>query len=535
MNLVQVQEHLKDIPVPLLQQYANGQNPMVPAYMAVGEMKRREVMGQRQQMAQQAAQGPMPTVKEQVEQKAGLMALQAQQQKQAQQQMMQQAQAQPQPIPQGVPSPQQQPQEQPEFAYGGIARLPVRNDMYDFASGGIIAFDGENGSYVPETDEDKLRRAQMLLTQGVPSTQNTAPPKNEDLPSLQAVQPAKDTRPGADVAGLYDPRAQEAAMEALKVQTPEQIAETRKKQRELAGITGEYGTGAESRAREQDAEYKKMLEDRSFNRLLSVLSGIGRGGLGGAAPAYLQATAAEQQADMSHRAKQNELLNSIEDKRRLEKMKDYEGSAAELARQQQLRGDIGGKLSATQMEGQTRFAVEALSNKNSLDRLQVEYQNRLKEAEGRYANEQEMAKIRRDFEVSLEKLRSKNNQALESFRQNAPTEEKKNFDAYLKLWKKAPGNDKKPESDAYTQFWGDRTGGQYKSEKADITGLNQLLISYQKQLEDITLPEAEKTRIRAAVIKTQKDLETAIGRGAQSGSAGGSQLPPGFVPDQPGR
>ena len=112
MNLVQVQEHLKDIPVPLLQQYANGQNPMVPAYMAVGEMKRREVMGQRQQMAQQAAQGPMPTVKEQVEQKAGLMALQAQQQKQAQQQMMQQAQAQPQPIPQGVPSPQQQPQEQ---------------------------------------------------------------------------------------------------------------------------------------------------------------------------------------------------------------------------------------------------------------------------------------------------------------------------------------------------------------------------------------------------------------------------------------
>jgi len=519
MNLVQVQEHLKDIPVPLLQQYANGQNPMVPAYMAVGEMKRREVMGQREQVSQKAAQGAMPTVKEQVEQKAGLMALQAQQQKQAQQQMAQQAQAQPQPIPQGIPAPQEQPEERPEFAYGGIAQLPVE---YDFASGGIIAFAGEEGSEVPavaESDEErKARVMRELLAQGLP---NTAPPQAGGLSALQTVPPAKDTRPGADVAGLYDPRAQEAAMDALKVQTPEQIAETRKKQRELAGITGEYGTGAEARAKEQDAEYKKMLEDRSFNRLLSVLSGIGRGGLGGAAPAYLQATAAEQQADMTQRAKKNELLNSIEEKRRLEAMKDYEGSAAELARQQQLRGEVGGKLSATQMEGQTRFSVEALNNKNALDRLQVDYKNRLEEAKARYANEETMAQIRRDFEISLEKLRSKNNQALEAFRQSAPTEEKKNFDAYLKIWSKAPGNAGKPESDAYTQFWGDRTGGQYKSEKADITGLNQLLISYQKQLEDITLPQPEKDRIRGLITKTQRDLETAIGRSAPSGSGGG--------------
>ena len=525
MNLVQVQEHLKDVPIPQLQQYANGQNPMVPAYMAVGEMKRREVMGQREQMAQQAAQGPMPTVKEQVEQQAGLMALQAQQQKQAQQQMMQQAQAQPQPIPQGIPSPQQQPQEQPEFAYGGIAQLPV---SYDFASGGIIAFAGENGSQVPETDEDRMRRAQMLLTQGLPSLQNTSPPVPSETAAprvLPIAEPAKDTRPGAEVTGLYDPRAQAAAMEALNAQTPEQIAATRQRQKELAGITSEYGTGAESRAKEQDAEYKKMLEEREFNRLLSVLSGIGRGGLGGAAPAYLQAKAAEQQADMSHRAKQNELLNSIEDKRRLEKVKDYEGAATELARQQQLRAEVGGKISATQMEGQTRFAVEALNNKNALDRLQVEYQNRLKEAEGRYANEQEMARIRRDFEVSLEKLRSKNNQALETFRQSAPTEEKKNFDNYLSIWKKAPGNAGKSESEAYTQFWNDRLGGQFKAEKADITGLNQLLISYQKQLEEVTLPEPEKARIRAAITKTQKDLETAIGRGSQSSSSGGDVDP----------
>jgi hypothetical protein len=59
----------------------------------------------------------------------------------------------------------------------------------------------------------------------------------------------------------------------------------------------------------------------------------------------------------------------------------------------------------------------------------------------------------------------------------------------------------------------DRGGGPGKGDKPYITGLNQLLESYQKQLEDITLPEPEKARIRALVIKTQKDLENAIGRG----------------------
>ena len=38
MNLIQIQEHLKDMPTQAIMAYANGQNPQVPPYMALGEM-----------------------------------------------------------------------------------------------------------------------------------------------------------------------------------------------------------------------------------------------------------------------------------------------------------------------------------------------------------------------------------------------------------------------------------------------------------------------------------------------------------------
>jgi hypothetical protein len=87
--------------------------------------------------AQGAQQGPQPSVKEQIEQKAGLMALQQMQQ----QQMQQQAQPRgPMPAPAGVPQPEPQPEAPMMAASGGLARIPVRRDMFEYAGGGIIAF-----------------------------------------------------------------------------------------------------------------------------------------------------------------------------------------------------------------------------------------------------------------------------------------------------------------------------------------------------------------------------------------------------------
>jgi hypothetical protein len=138
MNLVQINERLKDLPMQVIQQYANGMNPEVPPYLALGELQRRELSQKQMSTAQGAQQGPQPSVKEQVEQKAGLMALQ-----QMQQQQMAQQQAQPRgpmPAPEGVPQPEPQPQQEMMMAGGGLAGIPVRRDMFEYAGGGIIAF-----------------------------------------------------------------------------------------------------------------------------------------------------------------------------------------------------------------------------------------------------------------------------------------------------------------------------------------------------------------------------------------------------------
>lgn len=139
MNLVQIQERLKNMPVQAIMQYANGMNPEVPPYLALGELQRRESAQKQMSTTQGAAQGPQPSVKEQVEQKAGLMALQNMQQQQGMQQMAQQVQSAPGPVPEGAPQPEPQP-EAPQtgmMARGGLARAPVR---FDFQTGGIVAF-----------------------------------------------------------------------------------------------------------------------------------------------------------------------------------------------------------------------------------------------------------------------------------------------------------------------------------------------------------------------------------------------------------
>jgi hypothetical protein len=156
MNLVQINERLKDLPMQVVQQYANGMNPEVPPYLALGELQRRELSQKQMATAQGAQQGPQPSVKEQVEQKAGLMQLQQMQQQQMAQQMQQPRG--PMPASEGTP----QPVDQPEVAMasGGLAAVPVRPDMFEYAEGGIIAF--QSGGSV----EEKYRRESEEMGEG---------------------------------------------------------------------------------------------------------------------------------------------------------------------------------------------------------------------------------------------------------------------------------------------------------------------------------------------------------------------------------
>ena len=185
MNLIQIQEHLKDLPTPAIMAYANGQNPQVPPYMALGEMNRRKSMEQRAAQApdssvkekleselnQQVAlpgvgQGmnmrmnpagmprPMPAVQPQMAPKMQPMALPPMAQRMPPQQM-----SQPGSIPAGAPG----------MAAGGLAELPVRKDIFNYAPGGIVAFADESneqlvlppgesvsGTYLGEQPPEKL-------------------------------------------------------------------------------------------------------------------------------------------------------------------------------------------------------------------------------------------------------------------------------------------------------------------------------------------------------------------------------------------
>jgi hypothetical protein len=139
MNILQIQNRVRSLPpTPETIQYLNaavdGQVLTVPPYIALAELNRLEAEGMMDQLAQGAAQAPTSTVKDQIQQKAGIMALMGQQQP-----------PQPPQIPQPAP-----PEQQPQAA--GIDSLPVKEDMFGMAEGGIVGFSGDKpvGSSVPD-------------------------------------------------------------------------------------------------------------------------------------------------------------------------------------------------------------------------------------------------------------------------------------------------------------------------------------------------------------------------------------------------
>jgi hypothetical protein len=142
MNLVQVQENLKDLEIEDIMNYANGMNPDVPPYLALAEMNRRK------RVAQKSAEAPQGSIKENLEQQMGVMQMQAAKQRQMAQQMAQQGAQAEMPVPPGVPEPEMQ--AMPEDS--GVATLPI--EEMNFGSGGIVAFANKEGKQLVE-DEDR--------------------------------------------------------------------------------------------------------------------------------------------------------------------------------------------------------------------------------------------------------------------------------------------------------------------------------------------------------------------------------------------
>lgn len=184
-NLVQLQEKLKDLPMQALMGYANGANPQIPPFLALGELNRRKKMQESAAAEQAQAMEGAPTIKDQIEQSAGLLALQGNRQRQAAQQQQGIQAAMPMAAPNTTTSEPAQmagggfiddvvvprdyqaggiaqgmdPQKLKQLMLmkamqqrqrPGISSIPVGNMFKrgDYAGGGIVAFNGETGSEV---------------------------------------------------------------------------------------------------------------------------------------------------------------------------------------------------------------------------------------------------------------------------------------------------------------------------------------------------------------------------------------------------
>lgn len=338
MNLVQINERLKDMPIQVLKQYANGQNPEVPPYLALGEIQRRQQQEKMMANAQGAAQGQQPSVKEQIEQSAGLMALQKAQMAQKQQQMMAPPTG-PAPAPADVPQPRPQPQAPQETfaAYnGGLARIPVRDDMYKFAGGGIIAF--QEGGRSPKvitlpadaTQEmiDKARQdnPDAIIRRETPRV--AMPPQEQAIPVPPVkVPPRPAPAPAAKGAPQQTPQAQapqgiatlgqvrsdtfapafEAAAQMPKEATPEAAIQN------VQALTPEYLGDAAIKQRQQDFQARQQQAQQQYesskpgglDQLIKVFGQAGQyKGLSGLGPAYTQNKEQQRAQDAAFRRQQ---------------------------------------------------------------------------------------------------------------------------------------------------------------------------------------------------------------------------------------
>jgi len=174
-NLIETQQALKGLPLPDVMKYANGNNPTVPAYLALSELQRRKQI----EDTSSAFYGQQPTVKEQIE--SGLTSLP-------------QGQVNPTQAPQGVnptamppqlaPSPNMpppmasptaapagvQPNAAPPkmMAEGGLSALPLPHmfRQTSYADGGIVYF-GDPAKNPDEEQQVKTSRFQQMLPENL--------------------------------------------------------------------------------------------------------------------------------------------------------------------------------------------------------------------------------------------------------------------------------------------------------------------------------------------------------------------------------
>lgn len=261
MNLIQIQERLKDMPTQAVMAYANGMNPEIPPYVALSELERRKRMEQMSQPAEM----PQGTVKDKIEQQVGLMEVQKQQQQAAMQQMM--------------AGDAQQPR--------GLPAAPVPPQMFA-QGGGIVAFaegdEVEDQSVDTEVEmADLLRRGKQRLDEKPPAPASplaqrealikqyphlailNQPIGQEAMEGLQALQAKQAEEDARQRAALQDQRKSEFFKSLIAA------GEATRGQKGIGALFGGFGramTGAEEQLGKQETE----IRGRSLKREADMLA-----------------------------------------------------------------------------------------------------------------------------------------------------------------------------------------------------------------------------------------------------------------------
>jgi hypothetical protein len=277
LNLVQISERLKGMPLQAVMQYANGTNPEVPPYIALAELQRRKKMEQDAQQSAAMQQNPQqqPTVKQGIEQ-----ALTPQMPQQSAPQAPPQA-----PPQQGAP---QMPQQ------GGVPTLPAPNMAKGFAPGGIVSFNGGDESLVTNESAGFSYDPEKLASQQV----------NPDDLMIRRRQ--------EQLARLYG--------RALgTVPTIEDEMNAMKSMRQKAGIS-EAGIARQQAIRDLEAQQAKSKEGRGLEALAAGLTayagGPRRNALARSAQALGDVATKNKAADMQYRNMIMDAKLKLEDSQR---------------------------------------------------------------------------------------------------------------------------------------------------------------------------------------------------------------------------
>jgi hypothetical protein len=143
--------------IPELTKLANGFDPSIPGYLALGRLHQITSLAE----SAQAAKPPQGTIKDKTTQAAGLMALMGGRGQMAAQNSAAQTMNQAGPVPQNTPEPEMQTEAAPEemmgMAEGGITSMDIDPRMFNFDGGGIVTFanpEKEKKQQVKEKDDE---------------------------------------------------------------------------------------------------------------------------------------------------------------------------------------------------------------------------------------------------------------------------------------------------------------------------------------------------------------------------------------------